>query len=193
MEINTVGVVGAGVMGVGVAQNLAQIDQNVILIDISQDILERAKENMTQNIRFFNMFSKSTGLKASDEVINKINFTTDIELLRNTDVVIENVTEKWDIKKDVYSRLDDICPKHCIFASNTSAISITRIASATQKPEKVIGTHFMNPVPMKKMVEVIRGFHTSDETINTTKSLLENMGKECVLVNDMPGFVSNRD
>jgi 3-hydroxybutyryl-CoA dehydrogenase len=106
--------------------------------------------------------------------------------------VIENVTEKWEIKQKVYVQLDAICPKPCIFAANTSAIPITRLASVTRRAPKVIGMHFMNPVPLKPMVEVIRGVHTSDETVETAKNFLAQMGKECIIVNDSPGFVSNR-
>jgi len=121
-----------------------------------------------------------------------IRFTTEYAPFADADFVIENVTEKWDIKKKVHEQLDAVCPEHCVFAANTSAISITRIGSVTKRPGKVIGMHFMNPVPMKPMVEVIRGYHTSEETIATAKELLAKMGKECVVVKDMPGFVSNR-
>jgi 3-hydroxybutyryl-CoA dehydrogenase len=113
-------------------------------------------------------------------------------LLDSADFVVENVTEKWDIKKEVYAQLDAICPERTVFAANTSAIPITRIASATKRAKNVIGMHFMNPVPMKSMVEVIRGYHTSDATIEIAKSFLAQMGKECIIVNDSPGFVSNR-
>jgi len=105
---------------------------------------------------------------------------------------VENVVEKWDVKEDVYARIDAICPDRCVFAANTSAISITRIASATQRADKVVGMHFMNPVPMKKTVEVIRGYHSSDATMEIAQQFLTQMGKEGIVVNDSPGFVSNR-
>jgi 3-hydroxybutyryl-CoA dehydrogenase len=118
--------------------------------------------------------------------------STDYGSLQDADFVIENVTEKWEVKRPVYAQLDAVCPEHCVLASNTSCIPITRIGSVTQRPDRVIGMHFMNPVPMKPMVEVIRGYHTSPETIETAQALLAGMGKDCVIVNDSPGFVANR-
>ena len=192
MNIQVVGVVGAGVMGIGVAQNLAQTGYQVILVDISEAILENAKQEIKNNIRFQTLFNKEKKAGSPDEIVKKITFSTNYKLLDNADFVVENVTEKWDIKKEVYAQLDAICPERTVFAANTSAIPITRIASATKRPKNVIGMHFMNPVPMKSMVEVIRGYHTSDATIEIAKSFLAQMGKECIIVNDSPGFVSNR-
>ena len=186
------GVVGAGVMGVGVAQNLAQAGHRVILLDMSEEILKRAREEIAKNIRFQRLFSKTKESESAETIVDRIRFTTNYAPFADADFVIENVTEKWEIKKQVHEQLDAICPAHCVFAANTSAISITRIGSATKRPEKVIGMHFMNPVPMKPVVEVIRGYHTSEETIARAKDLLATMGKEGVVVNDMPGFVSNR-
>ncbi|MEG5035153.1 3-hydroxyacyl-CoA dehydrogenase NAD-binding domain-containing protein [Microcoleus sp. AT3-D2] len=192
MNIQVVGVVGAGVMGIGVAQNLAQTGYQVILVDISEEILENAKQEIKKNIRFQTLFNKEKKVGSPDDILKKITFSTNYKLLDSADFVVENVTEKWDIKKEVYAQLDAICPERTVFAANTSAIPITRIASATKRAKNVIGMHFMNPVPMKSMVEVIRGYHTSDATIEIAKSFLAQMGKECILVNDSPGFVSNR-
>ena len=192
MSIQIVGVVGAGVMGTGVAQNLASTGFRVILLDISSDVLRRAKDEIVKNMRFSALFNKAGKHEPIEGTLERITFTTQYAPFADADFVIENATEKWDIKKSIYERLDAVCPEHCIFAANTSAISITRIASATQRPARVLGMHFMNPVPLKNMVEMIRGYHTSDETIATAKSLLAAIGKECILVNDMPGFVSNR-
>lgn len=192
MNIQVVGVVGAGVMGIGVAQNLAQTGYQVILVDISEAILENAKQEIKNNIRFQTLFNKEKKAGSPDDILKKITFSTNYKLLDSADFVVENVTEKWDIKKEVYAQLDTICPDRTVFAANTSAIPITRIASATKRPKNVIGMHFMNPVPMKSMVEVIRGYHTSDATIEIAKSFLAQMGKECIIVNDSPGFVSNR-
>ncbi|MEH2106007.1 3-hydroxyacyl-CoA dehydrogenase family protein [Nostoc sp.] len=192
MNIQTVGVVGAGVMGVGVAQNLAQTGHQVILVDISEDILDKAKYEIRNNIRFQGFFQKSDNTETPDSVLKRIEFSTNYKFLEKADFVVENVTEKWDIKKQVYSLLDSICPVDSVFAANTSAIPITRIASVTKRADKVIGMHFMNPVPMKSMVEMIRGFHTSEETIEIGKKFLAQIGKECIIVNDSPGFVSNR-
>ncbi|MCC5601615.1 3-hydroxyacyl-CoA dehydrogenase family protein [Nostoc favosum] len=192
MKIQVVGVVGAGVMGIGLAQNLAQSGHQVILIDISEEILERANAQIKKNIRFQGFFNKNEKVENSENILHKIKFSTNYQFLESAEFVIENATEKWDIKKGIYAQLDAICPESTIFAANTSAISITRIASVTKRADKVIGMHFMNPVPMKPMVEMIRGYHTSDETISTAKELLSQMGKESILVNDSPGFVSNR-
>ena len=192
MNIQVVGVVGAGVMGIGVSQNLAQTGYQVILVDISEAILENAEQEIKKNIRFQTLFNKEKKVGSPDDIIKKITFSTNYKLLDSADFVVENVTEKWDIKKEVYAQLDAICPERTVFAANTSAIPITRIASATKRAKNVIGMHFMNPVPMKSMVEVIRGYHTSDATIEIAKSFLAQMGKECIIVNDSPGFVSNR-
>lgn len=190
--MQVVGVVGAGVMGVGVAQNLAQTKHHVLLIDVSEAILERAKQEIKNNLRFQGFFQKTLKAENLDEILNRIKFSTDYQVLEEAEFVIENTTEKWEIKQEVYGKIDAICPKDSVFAANTSAIPITRIASVTKRADKVVGMHFMNPVPMKPMVEAIRGYHTSEETIETAKKLLARMGKECIIVNDAPGFVSNR-
>ncbi len=192
MNIRVVGVVGAGVMGSGVSQNLAQSGYQVILIDVSEGILEQTKLEIQKNIRFQRFFQKEKQTENADVILDRIQFTTNYELLKTAGFVIENVTEKWPVKQEVYRQIDAICPKYSVFAANTSAIPITRIASATKRPDKVLGIHFMNPVPMKPMVEMIRGYHTSEETIEAAKNLLTGMGKECIIVNDAPGFVSNR-
>ncbi|MEH2082684.1 MAG: 3-hydroxyacyl-CoA dehydrogenase NAD-binding domain-containing protein [Nostoc sp.] len=191
-EIQTVGVAGAGVMGIGVSQNLAQTGHQVILVDISEDILDHAKQEIRNNVRFQGFFQKNSEAESPNDILHRIKFSINYKFLEDAEFVIENVTEKWDIKKEVYAQLDAICPEKTVFAANTSAISITRIASVTKRTPQVIGMHFMNPVPMKPMVEMIRGHHTSDETIETAKKLLAQMGKECIIVNDSPGFVSNR-
>jgi 3-hydroxybutyryl-CoA dehydrogenase len=192
MKIKTVGVVGAGVMGIGVSQNLAQTGHDVILVDIKEEIIDKAKQEIKNNIRFQSFFQKKDQPANLEEVLDRIEFSTNYKFLENADFIIENVTEKWDTKKEVYSLIDPICSTDCIFAANTSAIPITRIASATKRADRVVGIHFMNPVPMKPMVEMIRGYHTSETTIEIAKKMLSQMGKECILVNDSPGFVSNR-
>jgi 3-hydroxybutyryl-CoA dehydrogenase len=192
MTNRVVGVIGAGVMGTGVAQNLVQIKQAVILIDTSEELLKHAREEIVKNLRLRQMWNRGNNLENLDTLLGRITFTTDYHLLHAADFIIENVTEKWEIKKVVYQQINDIIPEHCIVAANTSAISITRIGSLSPRPDKVIGIHFMNPVPLKATVEVIRGYHTTDDTIQVTKDLLADMGKDYVLVNDMPGFVSNR-
>jgi 3-hydroxybutyryl-CoA dehydrogenase len=192
MTIQSVGVVGAGVMGGGVAQNLAQTGHQVILLDISDEALTKARTTIQQNLRFQGLFKKDAPLQNPDEVLGRITFTQDYDLLNTVEYVIENVVEKWAIKQAVYAQLDSICQPACLFAANTSAIPITQIASATRRPSQVVGIHFMNPVPLKSMVEVIRGYHTSESTLAQTTALLTRLGKTWVLVNDSPGFVSNR-
>ena len=191
-EINTVGVVGAGVMGAGVAQNLAQTQHSVILLDISEQSLEKATAEILKNLKFAKMLGKLPAATNPEEVLGRISLTTDYGLLKSADFVIENITEKWQAKTAVYLQLDAICREDCIFAANTSCISITRIGSVTKRPDRVVGIHFMNPVPLKETVEMIRGYHTSDDTIAKSRSFLKRMGKDAIVVNDFPGFVSNR-
>jgi 3-hydroxybutyryl-CoA dehydrogenase len=173
---------------------LAQTGHDVFLLDKSASVLETVKSEIRNGLRL----QKLTGKMASGErldvakVLARITTTADYEALGSVDFVIETITENWPVKEEVFRQLDGVCAEDCVFASNTSAISITRIASATRRPSQVVGIHFMNPVPLRPTVEVIRGFHTSEETLQTAKELLARMGKECVVVNDMPGFVSNR-
>jgi 3-hydroxybutyryl-CoA dehydrogenase len=192
MEIKKVGVVGAGVMGSGLGQSLAQAGMEAVLVDVSDEILERAKAEIRKSLRFQGMFQKDAKREDPAAVLGRIRCTTLLEELGDVDFVVENVPEKWEIKREVYPRLDAICPERAIFAVNTSCYSITRVGALTQRPDRVIGMHFMNPVPLKPMVEAIRGHHTSEATIETARQFLRQMGKDCILVNDMPGFVSNR-
>lgn len=192
MNTMRIGVAGAGVMGVGVAQSLAQAGHRIVLVDVAEHILDHARAEIRKSLRMYKMLNKDSLPEGVEAALARIAFTTDYALFHDVDVVIENVVEKWDVKKLVYETIDPICPAHCVFAANTSAISITRIASATSRPERVIGMHFMNPVPMKPMVEVIPGYHTTESTIEIARALLATMGKDCVIVRDMPGFVSNR-
>jgi len=192
MEIKKVGVIGAGVMGIGVGQSLAQGGMEAVLVDVSDAVLEHARGEIKKNLRFQGMFQKDAKKESADTVLGRIRFTTLLEELNDVDFVVENVPEKWEIKREIYPRIDAICPERAVFAVNTSCYSITRVGALTKRPDKVIGMHFMNPVPLKPMVEVIRGHHTSEETIETARGFLGQMGKDCIVVNDMPGFVSNR-
>ena len=192
VTIQTVGVVGAGVMGVGVAQSLLQAGFDAILVDVSEPILDRARTDLRNGFRLSRMLSKGGPRSDREAMLARCQFTTDLDTLARADFVIENVTEKWDVKAGVWRRLDAVCPAHCVWAANTSVISITRLASLTSRPERAIGIHFMNPVALKPTVELIRGFHTSDCTVAVAASLLEKLGKRFVAVKDMPGFVSNR-
>lgn len=190
--MKVVGVVGAGTIGVGVAQDLAQAGHRVSLIDVSDEILERAREGLRQNVRLTRMLSSGRAKETPEEVLGRVTFSRALSSLGEADFVIENVTENWSIKRPVYVELDAVCRPECVFAANTSCISITRIAGATGRPDRILGMHFMNPVPLKRMVEVIRGFHTSEPTIASARALLTSLGKTCIVVNDLPGFVSNR-
>ncbi|GAB6988515.1 3-hydroxyacyl-CoA dehydrogenase family protein [Paenibacillus pini] len=190
--IKVVGVIGAGVMGIGVSQSLAQGGFQVKMIDVSEAALTKAKEEIYNNVRMQAFFDKTLAPDAPEKVLESIEFSTDYDLLHDADFVVENATEKWEIKKEIYPKLDAICPEHCVFAVNTSCISITRIGALTKRADRILGMHFMNPVPLKPMVEAIRGHYTTEETIQTARDLLHAMNKECIVVNDMPGFVSNR-
>jgi 3-hydroxybutyryl-CoA dehydrogenase len=194
VDIQQVGVVGAGVMGTGVAQSLAQAGYRVLLVDVSQEALDRARQQIWEGVRFYHFLRRDRSAEPQDPAaaVARITFSRDLDDLAEADFVIENVTEKWTIKEPLYRALDEICPPHCLFAANTSAIPITQIAAATGRPAQVLGIHFMNPVPLKDTVELIRGYHTSEESLETARRLLAGMGMKGILVNDSPGFVSNR-
>lgn len=186
--ITHVGVVGAGTMGVGVSQAFAAGGLRVTLVDVAESVLDTARARIGLDARMATMF----GGPSAEEVLDRIVFTTDLAALASAGFVVENVTEHPETKSGVYRDLDALCPPECVFGVNTSAIPITRIAGHTGRPDRVIGTHFMNPAQLKPMVEVIRAFHTSQETVDTTVGLLAAIGKETAVVNDSPGFVTNR-
>lgn len=185
-----IGVVGAGVMGVGVAQNVASAGHEVVLVDVSTDVLDRARRQIERNCRA----SRLLGGPALDAnaILAAITFEVGVGPLAKAEIVIENIIEKWDAKRVLYREMDEVCPPETVFIANTSAIPITRIASATRRPDKVVGVHFMNPVPHKATVELIPGELTSAETLERTRALLAEMGKEAIEVKDACGFVSNR-
>lgn len=187
-----IGVIGAGTMGNGIAHVFAQSGYSVRLIDLSQDALDKALSTISKNLD--RMVAKEK-ISESDKTntLNNIDTFTDISsAVKGLDLVVEAATENMDIKLKIFSQLDELCDAHTILGSNTSSISITKIASATQRPDKVIGMHFMNPVPIMKLVEVIRGYATSDEVTNTIMEVSKSLGKSPVEVNDYPGFVANR-
>ncbi|MFN2587591.1 MAG: 3-hydroxyacyl-CoA dehydrogenase family protein [Actinomycetota bacterium] len=187
----TVGVVGAGVMGTGIAQSLAEAGHRVVVVDVSDAALGRVVPEVRKGISMSALLGHKPA-RSADEIVASIATTTDYERLRDAAYVIENATEKVEVKAEVYPRLDAVCPPATIFAVNTSAIQIARLAALTSRPDRVVGMHLMNPVPLKPTVEVVRSAQTSDETVDTTLALLRTMGKEGIVVNDSPGFVSNR-
>lgn len=192
MKEKLIGVIGAGVIGRGVAQSFAQSGYNVILLDNREEALESARDEISNNIRMKALFNKNWDIQEGDKVLDRINLTLEYEPLKAVDFVVENISEIVEVKKDVYCKLNNICKTKCIMAANSSCISITQIATFTSRPEKTIGIHFMNPVPLIPAVEVIRGYHTSEETFDSTRIILESIGKEAIVVNDSPGYVSNR-
>ncbi|WP_066370163.1 3-hydroxyacyl-CoA dehydrogenase family protein [Herbidospora mongoliensis] len=188
--MTVIGVVGAGVMGVGVAQNLAQTGHDVVLVDKDEEILAAARATIWRNARM----SRLMGGPAldPDDVLSRITTAVGADAVAKADVVIENVTENWDVKRSVYETMDAVCGPDTIFVVNTSAIPITKVAAVTGRPDKVVGVHFMNPVPAKPACELIPGFHTTTETVERVRDLLSAMGKKAIDVKDACGFVSNR-
>jgi 3-hydroxybutyryl-CoA dehydrogenase len=191
LKIQTVGIIGGGTMGNGIAHVAARSGLNVILHDLEQRFLDRAIQTISKNLDREVAKSKiSAEEKAA--VLSRIAASTGSAALSEADFIIEAVVEALDIKTKVFEAVDEIARPGVILASNTSSISITKIAAKTKRPAQIIGMHFMNPVPVMTLVEIVRGLATSDETYQTTKRLAEDMGKTPVEVNDFPGFVSNR-
>lgn len=190
-EIQKIGVVGAGQMGNGIAQVAAMAGYSVVMADVSEASLERGMETIRKSLGKLVEKDKITA-EARDEALARITATNAIENAANADLVIEAIVENLAVKESVFKTLDAHAPAHAILASNTSSISITKIAGFTKRPDQVIGMHFMNPVPLMKLVEVIRGLQTSDETYHTVKAVAEKMGKTTVLAQDYAGFIVNR-
>jgi len=192
MSFSNVGVIGAGNIGTGVASDLVLHGIDTVLVDISKDQLEKAKSEILKNIRFAPLLLKNSPRVSKEDVLKRLKLSIDISDLSECDFIIENVTEDWQIKEKVYKQLDEIIAPDVCIGCNTSCISITKVGSVTKRPDKIVGIHLMNPVHLKPTVEVIRGFHTSDETLEKLGVLLNQLNKNSILVNDMPGFVSNR-
>lgn len=190
MAIKKIGVVGAGTMGTGIAQVAATAGFDVIQHDVAEDILERSRRGMEKSLAKLIEKGKVEGDK--DEILSRIQSTTQLGDLKSADFIIEAVFEDFQVKKAVLQELDQLLPKEVIFTSNTSSISITRLAAVTSRPDKFMGMHFMNPVPLMILVELIKGIATTDEVFQQVKGLAEAMGKTPVEANDFPGFISNR-
>lgn len=187
-----IGVVGAGVMGAGVAQLFAENGFPVVLVDNDQEVLSSVDARVRESVRLGKLLGRHGVENDADVVTSRISVSDRTEALASADVVIENITEDWELKSRLYPELDRVCGDACILAANTSAIPIGRLAAKTTRAAKVIGIHFMNPVPMKKAAEVIPGVDTAAETTEWISRLLTEVGIEPIVVGDAPGFVSNR-
>ncbi|MBS1271308.1 MAG: putative 3-hydroxybutyryl-CoA dehydrogenase [Candidatus Marinimicrobia bacterium] len=190
-DIQTIGVIGAGTMGNGIAHVFAQNGYDVQLIDVEQEYLDRALSTVEKNLERQVKKEKITEEEKST-ALERIATSTDLQSLESADFVVEAASENEDIKFDIFSKIEEITADNVILATNTSSISITEIAAQTARPDQVIGMHFMNPVPVMKLVEIISGLATSELTVDTVTQLAESLGKTPVSVQDYPGFISNR-
>ena len=192
MEIKKIGVLGAGTMGNGIAQIAAQIGYQVVMRDVEDAFVERGLNSID---KFLSKSVEKGKLEATvkEDILSRIKGTTDMSLLKDADFVVEAVIENMDLKRSVFKELDELCRPEVVLASNTSSMSLTEIAAATKRPDRVCGMHFFNPVPLMRLVEVIRGYATSDETVAVATNLAKKMGKITVEVKkDSPGFIVNR-
>jgi 3-hydroxybutyryl-CoA dehydrogenase len=191
-EIRNIVVVGGGTMGNGIAHVAAQSGYATTLVDISPTVLDKAKATIDKNLGRMVAKEKISAAEHA-ETMARLAFSTDLaEAAATADLVVEAVNENPDLKNRIFKTLDEAAPAHAILASNTSSISITKIANATGRPEQVVGMHFFNPVPMMRLVEIVRGYRTTDTVAETIRDLAVKLGKDPVMVNDYPGFVSNR-
>jgi len=188
---DVIGVVGAGTMGNGIAQVAARAGYSVIMHDVREEFLERGLKTIDKSLQR-DVEKERLDAAGKQNVIARIRTTTDFSAFKEATFVVEAVLEDLGVKTQVFTMLDEVTPSRAILASNTSSISITKLGAATQRPDRVIGMHFMNPVPVMKLVEVIRGMATSDETYQSVKTLSEQLGKTALDCQDSPGFVSNR-
>jgi len=185
-------VIGAGTMGNGIAHTFAQSGFSVSLVDVKQDNLDLALKTITNNLDRIIAKGNLTDDEKKETLGNIRTFTNIADAATDADLIVEAATENLELKLKIFQQIDELAPERCILATNTSSISITQIAAATQRPEKVIGMHFMNPVPIMKLVEIIKGYSTSKATFDAIFEMSKNLGKVPVEVNDYPGFVANR-
>ncbi|MBU8933542.1 MAG: 3-hydroxybutyryl-CoA dehydrogenase [candidate division Zixibacteria bacterium] len=190
-DIKKIAIIGCGTMGNGIAQVAATTGIDIVLIDIKQEFLDRAIAGIGKSL---DRMIKKEKITEDDKksTLGRITTNTELTAAKDAQLVIEAVTEDLDIKLDIFKKLEDICGPEVYFASNTSSLPITQLAAVTKRPEMFIGMHFMNPVPMMKLIELIRGIATSDETYNLIEGLAKKLGKTPILVNDFPGFIANR-
>ncbi len=191
MASGVIGVVGAGTMGNGIAQVAARAGFEVVMRDIKEEFLQRGLSAVDKSLQR-DVEKERLREEEKRAIMGRIRTTTELDALREAELIIEAVTENVEVKTEIFRALDALAQPGAILASNTSSISITKLGAATRRPEQVIGMHFMNPVPVMKLVEIIRGIATSDETFATVRELTEQLGKTPLECNDMPGFVSNR-
>lgn len=191
MSIETIGVVGAGTMGAGIAQVAARAGYSVIMRDVKEEFLALGLTAIDKSLQR-DVDKDRLDAAEKKQILDRITTATDMDALRPANLVVEAVTEDFRVKSEVFRTLDQITSRDAILATNTSSISITRIGATTQRPEKVIGMHFMNPVPVMKLVEIIRGLATSDDTYEQVRTLSEKLGKVALDCHDSPGFISNR-
>lgn len=192
MEIRKICVLGAGLMGNGIVQICAQAGYRVAMRDVEQRFIDSGMNTIRKNLSNDVKKGKKTQ-EAADEILSRITPTIDLkEAAGDADVVVEVIIEVMDVKKKVFRELEEIVPGHCLFFSNTSGLSLTEMASATKRPDKFIGTHFFNPVPVMRLLEIIKGYETSDETLQIALDWGKKIGKECIVVNEAPAFVVNR-
>ena len=190
-QVQTLGIVGAGQMGSGIAQVAAQSGIAVLLVDVSPELARKGRDGIAEQLAA----RVSKGKLASDEreaILARITATAELERLGGADYVIEAATENTEVKRELFLRADRVLPEHAVLATNTSAIPITKLAAHTRRPELVLGMHFMNPAPVMRLVEIIRGLQTANATVETARDLAQRLGKDVVFANDMPGFIVNR-
>ena len=186
-----IGVIGAGTMGNGIAQTAASHGYEVVMYDIKPEFVERGVQNISKSLDRF-VKKETITEEGKNEVLRKIRATNDFDNFKDCSLIVEAAVENFEVKKGIFQELDKLTAPDAILATNTSSISITKIAATTSRPDKVVGMHFFNPVPLMKLVEIIRGIATSNETYDKVKNLSEKLGKVPVECNDFPGFVSNR-
>ncbi len=191
MQIKNIAVIGSGIMGSGIAHVSALAGYSTLLFDIVPAVLDRAKQQITANLQKGIELKKLT-IEQMTAALNNLTFTDNFEQISQSDFIIEAIPENMSLKIAIFAKLDSLSPQHTIFASNTSSLSITEMAAATQRPKKVIGMHFFNPVHKMKLIEIIKGLETDEETLRTTAEVGSKMGKETVSVRESPGFVTSR-
>lgn len=191
MEINKVGVVGCGIMGAGIAQVCAQAGYQVVVSEINEELLKKGLTSI-DSVLARSVERERITSQEKDDIVNRIKGTTDMNNFSNCDLVVEAAVEKIDLKKKIFTELDKICPEHAILATNTSCLSVIDVAMATGRPDKVIGAHFFNPVPVMKLLEIVKTITTSDETVSGIREFGEKVGKTVVICQDAPGFIVNR-